>query len=98
MSVEPLFTKIAEKIGKLLAESPLDDKIKSALLEKMGEIPEPLLFKLLDALEMENDDLERTAFEIDLYLKEQDEAWKNVAEEKKKIASEAVQKIANTLS
>ena len=91
-------TQLAEKIGQLLAQSPLDDKIKSALLEKMDEIPEPLLFKLLDALEMENDDLERTAFEIDLYLREQDEAWKEVTEEQKKIASEAVQKIADTLS
>ena len=91
-------TQLAEKIGQLLAQSPLDDKIKSALLEKMDEIPEPLLFKLLDALEMENDDLERTAFEIDLYLREQDEAWKKVTEEQKKIASEAVQKIADTLS
>jgi len=91
-------TQLAEKIGQLLAQSPLDDKIKSALLEKMDEIPEPLLFKLLDALEMENDDLERTAFEIDLYLREQDEAWKKVTEEQKKIASEAVQKIADTLN
>ena len=91
-------TQLAEKIGQLLAQSPLDDKIKSALLEKMDKIPEPLLFKLLDALEMENDDLERTAFEIDLYLREQDEAWKKVTEEQKKIASEAVQKIADTLS
>ena len=91
-------TQLAEKIGQLLAQSPLDDKIKSALLEKMDEIPEPLLFKLLDALEMENDDLERTAFEIDLYLREQDEAWKKVTEEQEKIASEAVQKIADTLS
>jgi len=91
-------TQLAEKIGQLLAQSPLDDKIKSALLEKMDEIPEPLLFKLLDALEMENDDLERTAFEIDLYLREQDEAWKKVTEEQKKVADDAIGKIAKALT
>ena len=91
-------TQLAEKIGQLLAQSPLDDKIKSALLEKMDEIPEPLLFKLLDALEMENDDLERTAFEIDLYLREQDEAWKEVTEEQKKVADDAVGKIVKALT
>ena len=90
--------QLAEKIGQLLAQSPLDEKIKSALLEKMGEIPEHLLFKLLDALEMENEDLERTAFEIDLFLKEQDEKWKKVAEEQKKVAEEAVDKVVKALS
>jgi len=90
-------TQLAEKIGKLLAESPLDEKIKSALLEKIGDIPEPLLFKLLDALKMENDDLERTAFDIDIFLKDQDKDWQKVVEDQKKVAGEVVDKWAEKL-
>ena len=90
--------QLAGKIGKLLAESPLDEEIKSLLLEKIGEIPEPLLFKLLDSLELENEELERIAFEIDLYLKEQDEGWQKVSKEQKKVADDSVDKIVKALS
>ena len=86
MALNEAQTQLAEKIGKLLAESPLDESIKSSLLGKMEQIPESLLFKLLDALELENEELEKTAFEIDLFLKEQDKDWKKVVEEQKKVA------------
>ena|SRR3989344_2958620 len=89
---------LAEKIGQLLAQSPVDQKLKEMILEKIDQIPEHLLFKLLDSLELENDELERTAFEIDLFLKEQDANWEKVAEEQKKAADDAVDRVAEALS
>lgn len=82
--------QLADRIGELLAESPLDEEIKSLFLEKLENIPESLLFKLKDALEMEQEGLENIAFEIELFLKEQDERWEGVAEEQKKAAETIV--------
>jgi len=84
--------KLADRIGELLAESPLDDEIKNSLLEKMEQIPERLLFRLKDALEREKEDLEAIAFDIDLFLKDQDKNWQKVEEEQKKTADAVVDK------
>lgn len=89
--------QLAEKVGKLLAQSLLDDEIKNSILQKIEDIPEHLLFKLLDALELENEELERVAFEIELFLKEQDEDWNRVVDEQKKIADDAVDKLVSVL-
>ncbi len=84
--------QLADKIGELLAESPLDDEIKNLLLEKMEYIPENLLFKLKDALEKEKEELEATAFDIGIFLKDQDKNWQAVAQEQKKAATELTDK------
>lgn len=78
--------KLADKIGELLAQSPLDDEIKNRLLEKMENIPEHLLFRLKDALETEKEELETVAFDIDIFLKDQDKNWQAVVEDQKKVA------------
>lgn len=84
--------KLADSIGELLAESPLDDEIKNRLLEKMEQIPETLLFRLKDALEKEKEELESVVFDIDMFLKDQDKDWQGVVEDQKKIAGEVVDK------
>lgn len=78
--------KLADSIGELLAQSPLDEEIKNRLLEKMEEIPEHLLFKLKDALEREKEELEIVAFDIDMFLKDQNKDWQKVVEDQKKVA------------
>lgn len=77
---------LADRMGELLAESLMDEELKNLLLENMEKIPEQLLFKLKDALEMDQQEAENTAFEIELFLKEQDDSWKKVAEDQKKMA------------
>ena len=77
---------LADRIGELLSESPMDDELKNLLMEKMEVIPEHLLFRLKDALEMEQEALEETAFEIKMFLKEQEGKWQKLAEEQKKAA------------
>ncbi len=84
--------KLADGIGELLAESLLDDEIKNLLLEKMEVIPEHLLFRLKDALETEKEELETVAFDIDIFLKDQDKDWQGVVQDQKKVAEEVTDK------
>lgn len=78
--------QIAEKVGKLLAESPLDEDVKEVLLEGIDKLPKELMFKLWDSLENEKEGLEKLAFEVRLFLKEQDANWEQTASEQKKTA------------
>lgn len=78
--------QIAEKVGKLLAESPLDEDVKEVLLEGIDKLPKELMFKLWDSLENEKEGLEKLVFEVRLFLKEQDANWEQTASEQKKTA------------
>ncbi len=82
--------QLADRIGELLADSPMDDELKQRLIDNIEKIPEHLLFKLKDALEMEQEALEETVFEIQLFLKEQGVKWDKLAEEQKKTADALV--------
>lgn len=78
--------QLADRIGELLADSLMDNELKNLLLDNMEKIPEHLLFKLKDALEMDNEELENIVFETQLFLKDQDARWDKVKEEQKKAA------------
>ena len=81
---------MADRMGELLAESPMDEELKQLLLSNMEKIPEHLLFKLKDALEMEQEELENVAFEIKVFLKDKNAGWDKLAEEQKKAADTLV--------
>ena len=98
MSLNKVQNEIAEKLGRLLAESPLDEEIKSTILEHLDKMPENMVFKLVDALEMESEELERIVFEMNLFLKEQAGNWKKVEEEQKNMADAVVNKWVAKLS
>ena len=76
--------KLAGEIGGLLAESVLDQKIKDLILENLDTLPEDLVFKLRDALKDEKDELNSVVFDIELFMKEQDERWTKLEEEQQK--------------
>lgn len=82
--------QIAGRVGELLAESPLDEEIKKVLLEGIDQLPEDLLFRLLDVLENEKEQLETVAFEVKLFLKEQDNNWKQTVKDQQKAADTVV--------
>lgn len=84
--------QIAERLGQLLAESPLDDEIKTAVLNGLDRLPPHLVFKLLDVLEGEKEELERIVFEIDLFLKEQDDNWVKTSEDQKRATNSIIDK------
>lgn len=71
---------IMERLAKLLAESPLAEKIKKSILNKLDQLPDFLIFDLLDVLEKESGEMDRIALEADLFLKQQGEDWKKVEE------------------
>lgn len=73
-----------------MAESPLDEEIKTALLEGLDQLPNDMLFKLLDVLENEREQLEKVAFEIKLFLKEQNNNWEQAIKDQQKGADTIV--------
>ena len=48
---------IEERLAKLLADSPLAEDVKKALLDNMDRIPDYHIFDLIDALEKEKIEL-----------------------------------------
>jgi|SRR3989338_3339562 len=82
--------QVADRVGELLAESPLDNEIKQVLVEGVGQLPKDLLFKLLDVLENEREELEKVAFEVKLFLKEQNNNWEQTAKNQQKAADTIV--------
>ncbi|MEK9157953.1 MAG: hypothetical protein AAB638_02090 [Patescibacteria group bacterium] len=85
--------QLAERIGELLAASPLDQKFKDAILENLDTMPEDLVFKLKDVLEGERDEADTVISEIEIFLKEQDERWAKLEEEQQKAASDVADEL-----
>ncbi|MBI2676469.1 MAG: hypothetical protein HYX21_00735 [Candidatus Yanofskybacteria bacterium] len=81
---------IQERLAKLLADSPLAENIKKALLDNMDKIPDYHVFDLIDALEKEKVELQRIALDIKLYLEQQDKDWKDLEAKQEAVADEIV--------
>ena len=79
--------KVLERMNKILASGHLEDEeVKEVLLEGIDKLPEELLFKLLGVLENEKEALEKVAFEVKLFLKEQDANWEQTEKDQQKAA------------
>ena len=65
----------------------LDEDIKQVLLDGMERLPEHLLFKLLDVLENEREQLEAVIFEVKLFFEEQKDNWEKTAQDQQKAAN-----------
>lgn len=89
--------QVADRVGELLAESPLDEEVKEVLLEGIDKLPGDLLFKLLDVLENEKEELEKVAFEVKLFLKEQGNNWGQTVKDQQKAADTIVDAWADKL-
>ena len=92
MALNKVQKEIAEKLGRLLAESPLDEEIKTAVIANLDKMPEGMVFRLIDALEMESEELDRIVFEMNLFLKEQVGRWEKVEKEQQDMADAIVNK------
>lgn len=94
-------SEVTERLAKLLADSPLDEEIKKAILEGLDKLPDYLVFDLIDALENEKLELERIALDINLFLKQQSEEWQKLEEEQQaatdQLVEEELKKIENDL-
>lgn len=84
--------EIQERLGRLLAESPLAGAIKEAILDGLDKLPDYLVFDLLDALEKEKIELERVALEVKAYLEQQDGDWLKLEEKQQDAADNTIDK------
>jgi len=76
-----------EKLGTLLATSPLAPELKEAILQNIAYIPADLVEGLVVSLENESQKVEEITQNIEAFFAEQDIAWKNLAQEQKKSAN-----------
>ncbi len=89
--------QLAERIGQLLAESSLEQKIKDEILDHLDTMPEDMVFKLKDALEMEKEDLNNVIFDIELFMREQDERWAKLEAEQQSAATKMTDELFEKL-
>lgn len=81
---------IQQRLAKLLADSPLAEEVKKALIDNLDRIPDYHIFDLIDALEKEKIELERIALDIKLYLEQQDKDWKELEAKQEQAADDIV--------
>ena len=81
---------IQERLARLLADSPLAEDLKKALIDNLDKIPDYHIFDLIDALEKEKIELERIALDIKLYLEQQDKDWKDLEAKQEVVADELI--------
>ena len=84
--------EIQERLGRLLAESPLAEEIKKAILNGIDKLPDYLVFGLLDALEKEKIELERIALDVKAYLEQQDSDWLKLEEKQEEVTDNLIDK------
>lgn len=97
MQLTKVQKEIGERLAELLAQSVLDDKIKQVILDGLDKLPEYMVFKLLDALELENDQVEQIAADIEAYLLDQEAGWQEVEEDQQKFADKYIEDMAQKL-
>lgn len=83
--------EIQDRLGKLLAESPLHNEVKKVLLDNIDKIPDYRVFDLIDALEKEKIELERIALDIKLFLEQQNEDWRKLEEKQAQVADATIE-------
>lgn len=78
--------QLADRLGELLAKSIFDDETKNIILENADKMSEQSLYKLLELLESEQEELDLASFDLDSFLKDQDKNWSQAKEEQQKAA------------
>ena len=89
--------EVSDKVAELLAQSTINDELKDFIIGKLDKIPEHLIFELLDALETEDEQLEKIAGDISTYVKNQEEGWTEVEDSQQNIADQYLEDMANKL-
>lgn len=98
MPLTPEQKEMAERLAELLSQSlVLDDAQKENILDNLDKLPEEDIVKLMSALEDENDQIQKIASDIEVYIAEQETGWQNVEKEQKNFANEFVEKMAQAL-
>jgi|SRR3989344_4606149 len=86
-----------DRLGHLLAESPLDEKIKQAILDNLDKIPGHMMVGLLDALNAEREQLKNLEFDLKSFEEEQDNKGGELEAKKKAVVESMAQKWAQKI-
>ncbi len=97
MSLTPEQQEMAQRLAELLGQSELDDQVKETIMDNLDKIPEEDILKLMDALENENDQIEKLARNIESFINEQESGWEGVEKEQQKFVDEFTEKMAQAL-
>lgn len=82
----------AKKLAELLADSPMADELKEAILEHLAKIPTGLVENLIISLEEEHEKAEKIAFEIKRFFEEQGKNWERIEGEQREAAENIITK------
>jgi|SRR3989344_2733946 len=88
---------IAQELGELLAQSNLDEGIKQRILDNLDNLPDHLIFGLIDALKQEEQDMSRMLLDLDIFFNTQDQAWDQTALDQRQATEEIVSKEARNI-
>lgn len=97
MALPQIEKELAERIGTMLAESPLDDEVKKVILDNLDKMPMPLVYRLVDCLEIEKESLAIVASEMERFVKEQKENWDDIVKRQTQKADEIMDKWAKKI-
>lgn len=84
--------EIQERLGRLLAESPLTEDLKKLLLDSLDKLPDYFIFDLIDMLEKEKIEVGRVTMDVREFLRRQSQEWEKTEEDQRA----AVEKIIQT--
>ncbi len=87
-----------ERCGKLLAQSPLADEIKNAVIDTLGKMTEGDIDRLIKMLERETIELTALTNELHKFNAAQDVNWSNLENSQAKTADEMVEKALQGVS
>ena len=82
----------AKKLAELLAESPMADELKEAIIENLAKIPVGLIENLIISLEEEHKKTEDIASSIKEFFKKQDGDWAKLETKQHKSAEDIITK------
>jgi len=80
-----------QRVGTLLAQSPLDDEIKNAIIDNFDKVTEDQLDQILKSLERETVELTSLAKILKEFDSKQDNDWKSLEKEQEETASKIVE-------
>jgi hypothetical protein len=86
-----------QTLGRLLAQSPLDEKIKEVILTHLAQLTEAQIDGIISSLERETLELSELLRHIATFDSEQETRWNDLEVRQRKIAEEETQKVLQKL-
>ena len=86
-----------KRCGVLLAQSPLDEAIKDAIVENVGKMTEDQLDQIIHSLERETIELVSLTKILESFDRQQDEDWKELEKKQQEKAEKIIENTTKDL-